>query len=226
MNTLVKKSIFNLLILILGVFIGVLITSYKWDYQSTERYCYKCGLTETFESEKSILNPKGKITGKLGSHNIFLSAYLDESSMCSHEWVTYSRFPVKNDRTPEEDMNYRISMIYWYDWNDLNLWPEGQKLLSQMFENNPSKTTELIKKSFNPQNLMSFEDVSGIFKLNLSWEEKWHIWDNFEDNYHVTKSNGTADAVFNNTDSTQIVAWRFRGGDYSRSAITWKHKTP
>ena len=214
-----KKYLPYFLIMFIGIAIGCFLGNYKWDYQSEERYCHKCGLTQVLEKENSIFEELTK--GQFGEHKSFLSAYLDESSSCNHDWNIYKRFPINIESAPDIDLENRIAMIYWYNWNDMNEWTEGQHLISNMYQNNPKKTTELLKKSFNPDNLIGFDDVIGIFKLDMSWEEKWSTWDYFLNNYNVYRKNGTAQASFKNTEGTTIITWNFDGGSYTRTFINW-----
>ena len=214
-----KKRFYHLLILFIGTVIGIFIGNYKWGYQSVEKYCFKCGLTEVTEMENTLFGEGVK--GKLFNHKSFLSAYLDESNSCNHDWIAYQRFPLKLERSETDDLNQRINMIYWYNWNDINEWAEGQKLLSDMYENNPVKTASLLKKCFNRKNLMAFDDVIRIFELDINWKNKWSIWDYFAINYDVYIGKTSAQTIFKNTDTTQIVIWNFQGGSYSKTPINW-----
>lgn len=161
-----KKYLTYFIIFLSGLAIGSILGNYKWDYKSEERYCHKCGLTQVLEKEKSLFGESTK--GQLGEYKSFLSAYLEEPGSCNHEWNSYHRFPLNLESNDSANLENTIARIYWYNWNDMNEWAEGQHIVSNMYQNNPVKTTELLKKSFNPDSLIGFDDVIGIFNLNLS----------------------------------------------------------
>jgi hypothetical protein len=53
---IMKKYITWLLLISIGIILGLLIGNNKWDYQTKEQYCYKCGATQVLEIEKTIFN--------------------------------------------------------------------------------------------------------------------------------------------------------------------------
>lgn len=56
-DILMKKILKYLLLIIIGMAVGLLLGNYRWDYESQEQYCHKCGLTQVIEKEdrKSVV---------------------------------------------------------------------------------------------------------------------------------------------------------------------------
>lgn len=217
----IQSILLKLVILFVGLFLGIFVGNYNWGHKTTERFCYKCGKTEMFEEEKSIFHLDGKVSNQLFQFSHFLSAYLDDPNSCNHHWNSYNRFPVILDRLGEDALKDRLSSIYWYKWLDLNQSVDFQRLIINMAKNNRTMTKEFLQVVFDPNKLIAIEDVMPLFEQEILWQKKWEKWETFKANYQVTKQGDFMQAVYNCSDSTQIITWSLKEGSYTKTPIDW-----